>query len=100
MTAAHMSGKRLFVAIVLSDAIKQLLVRLDPQKRGVRWLAAEQMHLTLSFLDQVDLDREKALRERLGAIQWSAFFLPVIGLGTFPAKGWPKIIWIGVGTGH
>jgi 2'-5' RNA ligase len=26
--------------------------------------------------------------------------LPLIGLGTFPSKGWPKIIWIGVGTGH
>jgi RNA 2',3'-cyclic 3'-phosphodiesterase len=95
-----MPGKRLFVAIDLPDSVKQSLVRLDPQKRGVRWLPAEQMHLTLSFLDQVDPGTEEILREKLSAIQWSAFFLPLTGLGTFPSKGWPKIIWIGVGTGH
>ena len=58
------------------------------------------MHLTLGFFGDVDPVIEEKLREKLAAIQWSAFFLPLIGLGTFPAKGWPKIIWIGVGTGH
>jgi len=26
--------------------------------------------------------------------------LPIVGVGTFPAKGAPKIIWIGVGKAH
>jgi 2'-5' RNA ligase len=95
-----MPGKRLFAAIDLPDSAKRLLVRLDPQKRGVRWLPPEQMHLTLGFFGNVDPSTEQNLRERLTTIQWSAFFLPLIGLGSFPAKGWPKIIWIGVGTGH
>jgi len=58
------------------------------------------MHLTLGFFGDVDPIIEEKLRDRLTAIQWSAFFLPLIGLGTFPAKGWPKIIWIGVGKAH
>jgi RNA 2',3'-cyclic 3'-phosphodiesterase len=95
-----MPGKRLFVAIDLPDSVKRSLVRLDPQKRGLRWLPAEQMHLTLGFFGYVDSDVEEKLREKFDAIQWNAFFLPLTGLGTFPAKGWPKIIWIGVGTGH
>jgi 2'-5' RNA ligase len=33
-------------------------------------------------------------------IEFGAFFLPIAGVGTFPAKGAPKIIWIGVGKAH
>ena len=40
------------------------------------------------------------MREKLSAIVFGAFFLPIVGVGTFPPKGPPKIIWIGVGRGH
>lgn len=95
-----MPGKRLFVAIDLPDTIKQSLVRLNPQIKGVRWLSAELMHLTLSFLGNVIPDVEERLREQLCAIEWNAFVLPISGLGTFPGKGQPNILWIGVGTGN
>jgi 2'-5' RNA ligase len=95
-----MIGKRLFIAIELAESVKQSLVRLDPKIRGVRWLSAEQMHLTLGFLGLVDASTEENLRDKLSAIRWSAFFLPISSLGTFPAKGRPNIIWIGVGAGH
>lgn len=95
-----MPGKRLFVAIDLPRTIKDALVRLDPVIRGVRWLPAEQMHLTLSFLGQVDVSIDEKLRDKLREIRWSAFFLPIAGFGTFPSKGRPNIIWIGVGAGH
>lgn len=95
-----MTGKRLFVAIDLPESIKRLLVDLDPQIHGVRWLDAEQMHLTLGFFADVPEDVDLKLREKLSAIVFSAFFLPIIDVGTFPPKGPPKIIWIGVGRGH
>jgi 2'-5' RNA ligase len=92
--------KRLFVSIELPDSVRQRLAELDPHLRGVRWLEPNQMHLTLAFLGNVAAEIQKTLSEKLRAISWKSFFLPLIGLGTFPAKGWPKIIWIGVGTGH
>jgi 2'-5' RNA ligase len=92
--------KRLFVAIVLPESTKQFLVDLDPNIRGVRWTDATQMHLTLAFFGDVPEDVDLALREKLSAIQFGAFFLPITGAGTFPPKGPPKIIWIGVGRGH
>jgi RNA 2',3'-cyclic 3'-phosphodiesterase len=95
-----MTGKRLFVAIDLSESTKRLLVDLDPQIHGVRWLDAEQMHLTLGFFADVPEDVDLKLREKLSAIVFGAFFLPIIDVGTFPPKGPPKIIWIGVGRGH
>jgi 2'-5' RNA ligase len=95
-----MIGKRLFVAIELPDSTKRLLVDLDPHIHGARWLDAEQMHLTLGFFGVVPEDVDLKLREKLSAIVFRAFFLPIVGVGTFPPKGPPKIIWIGVGRGH
>src|SRR4029434_7979893 len=92
--------KRLFVAIDLPESTKHFLVDLDPKIRGVRWTDAAQMHLTLAFFGDVPEDVDLALRERLNAIEFGAFFLPIAGAGTFPSKGSPKIIWIGVGRGH
>jgi RNA 2',3'-cyclic 3'-phosphodiesterase len=95
-----MTAKRLFVAINLPELTKHLLVDLDPQIRGVRWLDAEQMHLTLGFFGTVPEHVDLKLREKLLAIVFGVFFFPIAGVGTFPPKGPPKIIWIGVGRGH
>jgi 2'-5' RNA ligase len=95
-----MSTKRLFVSIELPESVAKFLAELDPHLRGVRWLEPQQMHLTLSFLGNVSTEIQEALAKQLAAISWKPFFLPLVGLGTFPTKGWPKIIWIGVGTGH
>jgi RNA 2',3'-cyclic 3'-phosphodiesterase len=95
-----MSAKRLFVSIELPESVTQTLAELDPHIRGVRWLEPRQMHLTLAFLGNITADTQEAFSDRLRAISWKSFFLPLIGLGTFPDKGWPKIVWIGVGTGH
>jgi RNA 2',3'-cyclic 3'-phosphodiesterase len=95
-----MSTKRLFVSLELPHSITQHLAELDPHQRGVLWLAPEQMHLTLSFLGNVPQDVEEALKRNLNAIEWKAFFLPISGLGTFPGRGRPNILWVGVGTGH
>jgi len=92
--------KRLFVAIDLPESTRQLLVNIDPQIRGVRWIDAAQMHLTLAFFGDVAEIIDSALREKLSTIQFGAFFLPITGVGTFSAKGAPKIIWIGVGKAH
>lgn len=91
---------RLFIAIDLSEPTRQLLARLDPRIRGVRWIDPAQMHLTLAFFGDVADEIALALREKLSAIEFGAFFLPIVGVGTFSAKGAPKIIWIGVGKAH
>jgi 2''-5'' RNA ligase len=66
--------KRLFVAIDLPESTKQILVDLDPKIRGVRWIEAAQMHLTLGFFGDVPEDVDLALREKLSAIVFGVFF--------------------------
>jgi RNA 2',3'-cyclic 3'-phosphodiesterase len=100
LDVCFLMAKRLFVAIDLPASTRQLLASLDPQVRGVRWTDPAQMHLTLSFFADVPDETDLALREKLSVIEFGAFFLPIVGVGTFSAKGAPKIMWIGVGKAH
>jgi 2'-5' RNA ligase len=93
-------SNRLFVAIDLPESIRGLLADLDPHIRGMRWTDRTQMHLTLGFFGDVPENTDLKLREKLNAIQFGAFFLPVNGIGSFSARGTPKIVWIGVGKAH
>ena len=92
--------KRLFVAIDLPESTRQLLTGLDPHIRGARWTQSDQMHLTLGFFGNVTEDVELKLGEKLSAVEFGAFFLPVNGVGMFSSRGAPKVIWIGVGNAH
>jgi 2'-5' RNA ligase len=97
---SQLESKRLFIGLELPPACQATLVALDPRLRGLRWLPAEQLHLTLSFLGDVAVPRIDALREALGAVRVPPFFLPLLGIGTFNTRGQPSVVWIGIGQGH
>jgi 2'-5' RNA ligase len=92
-------AKRLFVGLEMPEVSREILAKLDPKIRGVRWLPPEQIHMTLSFLGDVFPEAEDRLRESLSAIKVPAFFLPVQGIRTFGGAR-PSIVWAGVGKGH
>ena len=96
----YLVSKRLFVAIDLPESTRQLVAALDPHIRGVHWTDQAQMHLTVSFFGEVPNETDLALREKLTVIEFGAFFLPIVGVGTFLARSAPKIIWIGVDKAH
>jgi RNA 2',3'-cyclic 3'-phosphodiesterase len=95
-----MSTQRLFVAIDLPDEIAECLAALDPHYRGLIFSPPAQIHLTLAFFAAVEEGAAAALEEKLAAISFRSFFLPVAGLGVFSRKGMPHILWIGVDHAH
>jgi 2'-5' RNA ligase len=90
---------RLFVAVEIPEPLCDELAALDPGLRRVRWLRADQMHLTLAFLGDVGEARREALEERLAEVEVARFVIPVAGVGTF-GRARPKVVWAGVGRGH
>ncbi len=91
--------KRLFIALELPESCRGELAALDPHLKGLRWLPAAQLHLTLSFLGDVDEAHEESLRAALATVRVPPFFLPIRGVGAFGGT-WPTVVWAGVGKGH
>lgn len=94
---------RTFIAIELTDAIRQALAALSERLRraNVRasWVAAERVHLTLRFLGEVnpdDVERVSGLLED-GCKTLAPFELHVREVGAFPNLRSPRVIWAGVG---
>jgi 2'-5' RNA ligase len=67
-------NQRLFVAIDLPDEMAGRLVALDPHYRGLNFSPVAQIHLTLAFFASVSPATVDALKEKLAAISFRAFF--------------------------
>jgi len=93
-------SKRLFIGLELPESCKAALRELDPGLNGLRWLPAEQLHLTMSFLGDINEAHREPLRTALTGVRVPPFFLPLAGVGSFNARGRPSVVWVGVGKGH
>jgi 2'-5' RNA ligase len=94
------NGERLFVSVALPDAVRADLAGLAAPVRGITWTRPEQLHLTLRFIGEVPGDRIGRVEGLLAAVRVEPFIIPVEGVGSFPPKGPPRVIWAGVGAGH
>lgn len=85
---------RLFVAIDLPAAVTAKLARQQPLPMdGIRLVEPSQMHLTLHYIGEADIER---MALALQAVAVSAFSLTLEGVGRFPSAGNATILWAGV----
>jgi RNA 2',3'-cyclic 3'-phosphodiesterase len=93
---------RAFVAIELDarlrEAIGELQARLRPRLGGIRMVRPEGIHLTLRLLGDASPAQVEALRPRLAsaAAPCPPCEAGVAGLGTFPERGSPRVLWLGI----
>jgi len=92
--------ERLFVALALPEPVREELASLAGPVPGVFWTRKAQLHVTLRFLGDVPAGQAERIDEKLAQIRVEPFLLPVEGLGVFPPKGPPRVLWAGVGAGH
>ena len=92
---------RLFIAIPLDDPLKHKLLslqqRIEVGGARVRWLRADQLHLTLKFIGEVENGKIPPIGEVMERVarHSAAFELELSGTGCFPPKGPVRIIWVG-----
>lgn len=89
-------NKRLFVAIDPPDDIRMLLAELCCGLPDARWTPPEQLHLTLSFIGEVSGSAFLDIKEALAAIQAAPLTLRLQGVGFFPPRGQPRVVWAGI----
>lgn len=90
---------RLFLCIELPSHARGAVARLQQEYAdadGMNWVAPENLHVTLVFLGEVDPERQRDLGLRLRDVEVQPFFLGLEGVGVFPQKGRPQVLWAGL----
>jgi 2'-5' RNA ligase len=92
--------RRLFVALLPSEPVRAALVALAERMPRARWTPSGEAHLTLRFLGDVVENELPRVTAALARVRVAPFLLPTEGVGRFPPRGTPAVIWAGVGKGH
>lgn len=94
---------RVFVALDIDDAIRDLIARFLDGVCGfapdARWARPESLHITLKFIgERPDEDAEK-IKRTLETIEAAPVELNFRGYGFFPGARAPRVFWIGIEAG-
>jgi 2'-5' RNA ligase len=96
---------RLFTAIDLGDVARAAIVAeqdrlvplVDESRRALRLVRAEHMHLTLVFIGELSDAAAAAVVDVMSPpIRLPPFELVFGGVGVFPERGAPRVLWLGV----
>ena len=102
---------RLFVGIEISPAVVIATTELIAELRAagatlaprsrITWVTAERLHITVRFIGHVDDTRAAEIRAVLAPpLTLNPFALTIAGVGTFPPKGPPRVVWAGLTGGR
>jgi 2'-5' RNA ligase len=92
---------RLFIAIEIPQTIRSTFATLLKEFRAiapqVKWVRAENLHVTLKFLGETDSAKLGALQNVLSAVcSGEPVGLEFRGLGFFPNEKRPRVFWAGM----
>ena len=98
---------RLFVAIDLDDDARTAIARLQERTvnaigagRSLKWVNPSHMHLTLAFLGEIPEGAVPPIVDTLSTnITMRPFAAEFQGLGVFPPRGAPRVLWLRVEEG-
>lgn len=99
-----MSGWRTFCAVELSEEVRARFeehiarLRKEVPDAVASWSRVENIHLTLKFFGNVEVDRIPAISAAATCAteQFSKFDIGVGNTGVFPRPSRPQVLWIGV----
>jgi 2'-5' RNA ligase len=98
---------RLFFAIAMDPSAAEAVVQAQAvlqrttREPGIRWTPRDQLHYTLKFLGEVNEELVPACCEaaRHAVQPCAAFRLELAGLGAFPGRRAPHVLWFGAAAG-
>jgi 2'-5' RNA ligase len=100
---------RLFVAVEIAPAVVGALAACGEELRRrsaqavrahITWVPADRLHVTVRFIGGVNEPQARAIAAALEpTVPLPPFDLEIHGVGTFPERGAPRVVWAGVGRG-
>ena len=87
---------RLFTAVELPAELRQRMAMLCRGVDRARWVAEENVHLTLRFIGNIGEDVAEDLLPGLDSVRTAPFPVTVAGAGHFGSRRHVRAIWLGV----
>jgi 2'-5' RNA ligase len=87
---------RLFVGIDLPQVIRERLHALQSGVRGARWVAPENLHLSLRFIGEVDGGQAQDIHDALSALSGAPFSLALDEAGAFASGKRARVVYVSV----
>ena len=87
---------RLFVGIELPETMRERLAGLCAGVPGAKWVAPENLHLTLRFIGEVEYGLADDIDAALMKLQAPRFDMVLDGVGFFGKASAARTLWVGV----
>ncbi len=97
---------RLFIALPIPENVQESIVAETAILRGrypkLKWVRQDALHLTLSFLGEVEEERVDFIHEAMkqAAGETVAYGMELEGMGAFPKSGTPRVLYLPVTKGE
>jgi 2'-5' RNA ligase len=95
-------GIRCFIAVPLEQSLKEGIAAsvadLRKSDADVKWVRVENLHITLRFLGDTEEGFLPVLEDGLSTVasRHGSLMVGLQGIGLFPKKGAPRIVWIDI----
>ncbi|UCD19981.1 MAG: RNA 2',3'-cyclic phosphodiesterase [candidate division WOR-3 bacterium] len=96
---------RTFLAVEIPEYVRapihEFILAQAERELPIKWVAFENLHITLKFLGEIDDKKKNAIMPAITdvCLTQCRFQLRLGGLGCFPTQRQPRVIWIGVDEG-
>jgi 2'-5' RNA ligase len=91
---------RLFIACEIPENLRKKLVTLQndigSKHASIKWVEAENIHLTMKFLGEVEDSKVDEIRNSLRKIRLNPFSCAISGFGVFPSESYVRVLWVGL----
>ncbi|MHA2600618.1 MAG: RNA 2',3'-cyclic phosphodiesterase [Candidatus Thorarchaeota archaeon SMTZ1-83] len=92
---------RAFLSVDIEDnalisRIAHIQQKLDRQAAKMKIVEPDSLHFTLRFFGDTPLSKIVQIRHALEKVEFSPFTISIEGVGAFPSKRRPNVIWVGV----
>jgi 2'-5' RNA ligase len=100
---------RLFTAIELDDEVRDAAAReqqrirsaIGDRSQSLRFVKRDHLHVTMVFLGEIEESRVAAIVRSMDMdVAQPPFHLAIGGIGTFPPRGRPHVVWLAVRQGE
>ena len=93
---------RSFLALELPSEIKEIVARVSGEVRqstlDVKWAKVDNIHLTVVFMGNIETEDIPAIGDGVKKVclTYGAFDASLKGIGCFPNKRSPRVLWLGL----